>query len=100
MTYHDYWLKGADEADVQAAMADAGIPLLPTEESSYDPIGTIYEPGPDVDEDGNPIPVPIPGWHANLRMTHRMTFQQQAALEGLLIPKPANPVRIWAGEPE
>lgn len=98
--FYDYWLKGTDEADVQSALAAAGIPLLPTEMSSYDPIGTIWVPGPDVDEEGKPILVPLDGWHANLRMTSRLTFPQQAALEGLLIPKPQHPVRVWAGADE
>jgi hypothetical protein len=98
--FHDYWLKGTDEADVQSALAAAGIPLLPTETSSYDLIGTIWVPGPDVDEDGNPIPVPLPGWHANLRMRDKMTFPQRSALESILIPQPQHPVRVWAGAEE
>jgi hypothetical protein len=95
-TFHDYWLKGEDEAHVHEAMAAAGIGLLPAEDSSYDPIGTIWVPGPDVDEDGNPIPVPIPGWHANLRMRHALTAGQAAALAPVLIPKPQHPARVWA----
>jgi hypothetical protein len=94
--FHDYWLKGEDEAHVHDAMAAAGIGLLPAEDSSYDPIGTIWVPGPDVDPDGNPIPVPIPGWHANLRMRHALTAGQAAALAPVLIPKPQHPARVWA----
>ena len=98
--FHDYWLKGEDEAHVHEAMAAAGIGLLPAEESSFDPIGTIWVPGPDVDEDGNPIPVPLPGWHANLRLRDKMTFPQRSALESILIPQPQHPVRVWAGADE
>jgi hypothetical protein len=94
--FHDYWLKGEDEAHVHDAMAAAGIGLLPAEDSSYDPIGTIWVPGPDVDEDGNPIPVPLDGWHANLRMRHALTADQAAALAPVLIPKPQHPARVWA----
>ena len=94
--FHDYWLKGEDEAHVHDAMAAAGIGLLPAEDSSYDPIGTIWVPGPDVDPDGNPIPVPIPGWHANLRMRHALTAGQAAALAPVLSPKPQHPARVWA----
>jgi hypothetical protein len=95
-TFHDYWLKGEDEAHVHDAMAAAGIGLLPAEDSSYDPIGTIWVPGPDVDEDGNPIPVPLDGWHANLRMRHELTADQADALAPVLIPKPQHPARVWA----
>jgi len=95
-TFHDYWLKGEDEAHVHEAMAQAGIYLLPTEVSSFDAIGTIWVPGPDVDEDGNPIPVPLSGWHANLRMRHALTAGQADALAPVLIPKPQHPVRVWA----
>jgi hypothetical protein len=94
--FHDYWLKGEDEAHVHQAMAEAGIPLLPAAESSFDPIGTIWVPGPDVDDEGNPIPVPLDGWHANLRMRHALTADQAAALAPVLIPKPQHPARVWA----
>ena len=94
--FYDYWLKGEDEAHVHEAMAAAGIGLLPAEESSFDPIGTIWVPGPDVDEDGNPIPVPLPGWHANLRMRMELTEGQQTMLASVLISPPNNPVRVWA----
>jgi hypothetical protein len=94
--FHDYWLKGEDEAHVHDAMEAACIGLLPAEDSSFDPIGTIWVPGPDVDEDGNPIPVPLSGWHANLRMRHALTAVQASALAHILIPKPQHPARVWA----
>jgi len=82
---HDYWLRGDSETAVMAAMAEASIPTLPSTESSFDPIGTIY------DADSNPIP----GWHANLRLRHELTLDEEAALAPVLIPPPANPVRVW-----
>jgi hypothetical protein len=94
--FYDYWLKGEDEAHVHEAMAEAGINLLPTPVSSYDPIGTIWVDGPDVDSEGNPIPVPLDGWHANLRMRDALTDDQAMALAPVLIPKPQHPVRVWA----
>lgn len=86
ITFYDYYLRGDTEADVQAGMAAAGIPLGPTHATSYDPIGTIY----DADEN------PIPGWHANLRLRYRMRTEQRAELSYVLIEPPANPVRVWA----
>lgn len=82
---HDYWLRGDTESDVTDAVSAAGIPLLPSTESSFDPIGTIY--------DGNGDPVP--GWHANLRLRYEMTEMQVAVMGSILIPPPANPVRVW-----
>ena len=98
--FHDYWLKGEDEAHVQEAMAAAGLVCGFTQETSYSAIGTIWVPGLDVDEDGKPIPVPLPGWHANLRLRDKMTFLQRSALESILIPQPQHPVRVWAGADE
>jgi len=94
--FHDHWLRGNDEAQVRSALAEAGIATLPTDRSSFDPIGTIWVDGPDVDSEGNPIPVPLDGWHANLRMTIPLSDEQAQALAFILIPKPAHPVRVWA----
>lgn len=92
---HDYWLRGDDEAAVLSAMAEAAIPTLPSTESSFDPIGTIWKDTGTVDAEGNPVMEPLPGWHANLRMRSELTFDQEAALALVLIDAPANPVRIW-----
>lgn len=92
---NDYWLRGDDEAAVLSAMAEAAIPTLPSTESSFDPIGTIWKDTGTVDAEGNPVMEPLPGWHANLRMRNELTFDQEAALALVLIDAPANPVRIW-----
>ena len=95
-TFHDYWLRGESQGEVEIALASAGIPLLPSTMSSFDPIGTIWKDTGEVDADGNPVMEPIPGWHANLRLTYRMKTEQKIALDYLLIPEPAHPVRVWA----
>ncbi len=94
--FHDYWLRGDTEADVHAGMADAGIALLPSTMSSYDPIGTICKETGTVDAEGNPVMEPIPGWHANLRMVRALSVGEEMALDGVLIPEPQHPVRVWA----
>ena len=96
IAFYDYYLRGDTEADVHAGMADAGIALGPTEQSSFDAIGTIWKDTGEVDADGNPVMEPLPGWHANLRLTYRMKTEQKVALDYLLIPEPAHPVRVWA----
>ena len=92
---NDYWLRGDDEAAVLAAMAEAAIPTLPSTESSFDPIGTIWKDTGTVDAEGNHVMEPLPGWHANLRMRNELTPEQHGALDAVLIPPPAHPVRIW-----
>jgi hypothetical protein len=96
MTFHDHWLKGDTRLDVEASLADAGISLLPTSVSSYDPIGVISRPTGELDPEGNPVMEDLPGWHANLRMRHALTADQADALAPVLIPKPQHPARVWA----
>ena len=94
--FHDYWLRGDSQGEVETAMASAGIPLLPSTMSSYDAIGTIWRDTGEVDADGNPVMEPIPGWHANLRMVRALTEGEEMALDGVLIQEPQHPVRVWA----
>ena len=96
MTFHDYWLKGDTRLDVEASLSDAGISLLPTPVSSYDPIGVISRPTGELDPEGNQVMEDLPGWHANLRMRDALTDDQADALAPVLIFKPQNPVRVWA----
>ena len=93
--FFDYWLRGQDEAEVLAALAAAGIAAGPTDASAYDPIGTIWKDTGTVDAEGKPVMEPLPGWHANLRLRHELTPEQHGALDSVLIPPPAHPVRIW-----
>ena len=93
--FFDYWLRGDSETAVLAAMAEAGISTGPTMVSSFDPIGTIWKDTGTVDAEGNPVMEPLPGWHANLRMRHELTLDEEAALAPVLIPPPAHPVRVW-----
>jgi hypothetical protein len=96
MTFHDYWLKGDTWVDVEGTLADAGISLLPTLVSSYDPIGVISRPTGELDAQGNQVMEALEGWHANLRLTEALTATQEAILEPVLIPQPTNPMRTWA----
>lgn len=96
MSIHDYWLRGDNEAVVLAAVAEAAIPTLPSTESSFDPIGTIWMDTGTVDAEWNPVMEPLPGWHANLRLRAPMTEHQEAGLASVLIPPPHHPARVWA----
>ena len=98
--FFDYWLRGQDEAEVLAALAAAGIATGPADTSAYDPIGTIWKDTGTVDADGNPVMEPLPGWHANLRLTYRLRTEQRAEMSYVLIDPPANPARVWASSEE
>lgn len=95
-TFHDHWLKGDTRLDVEASLSDAGISLLPTSVSSYDPIGVISRPTGELDPDGSPVMEDLPGWHANLRLRDPLTATQESILSPILIQPPANPARTWA----
>lgn len=102
--FYDLFLKAADEAQLKAALVDAGVAVVGEDGSIYavdsalDVIGVIYEPlPPGSDPENPPPPVPLPGYHANLRLSQEPTFGQVAALADILITPPHTPARIWAG---
>lgn len=99
MTFHDYYLRGADEAATTAALAVAGllVDVAAAEGVSLSVIGTIYEGG-QYGAEGEVLaePVAIPGWHINLRLERELTAAETSALAGLLIDPPATPIRVWA----
>lgn len=89
--FNDYYLCAADEATLNAALYDEeGNQLV---EGDIDVIGTIYEQT-GVDGEGEPIMAAIAGYHANLRRREPLPENE---LDGLLIPAPATPSRVWAG---
>ena len=96
----DYYLKAADEAEMNAALIAAGL--------AYEEDGTLF-PAPYVfldvigpitrvtgyDEDGEPIVQEYPEWHVNVRCGG-LTEEQEAELDGLVIVPPETPFRVWA----
>lgn len=99
MTFHDYYLRGADEVATTAALAVAGLLVDggAAEGVSLSVIGTIYEGG-QYGPDGEVLvqPVPLPGWHINMRLTRELTSAEASALAVVLIEPPATPFRVWA----
>lgn len=112
----DYFLKAANEAELRAALIDAGIlviepaavnaeneVILPAHERVADGlvidiIGTIYKPtGNTLTVDGMDVPemAAIPGYHANLR--GELFHNQLLTLDPILLPVPPDqPYRVWA----
>jgi hypothetical protein len=114
----DYYLKSTSEGELKALLLSANI-LVASEEvlgengeviypaSQYpaeglviDYVGTIYKPTGNMINVGAPSHleypemVPLDGFHANLRGA--LTEEQEAAIASIVLPIPANPVRIWA----
>lgn len=104
----NYYLKFVDQTDLENTLVSAGVStmepifgtdrLVPNAAIALDIIGLIYKPTGAMltTKDGMKYPemVPIDGYHANLKA--ELTEQQEALLP--LIPKPATPYRVWAGE--
>ncbi len=99
MTFHDYYLRAADESTADAALAAAGLLAdgKPTEGVSLSVIGTIYVGG-QCGPEGEVLaePVALPGWHINMRLTRELTSAEAFVLAGVLIDAPTSPVRVWA----
>ena len=92
--YYDLMLKFADEGEAKDNLYDVqfdedGMAIGSTPKyTAVDMIGTIYEPAPDpLPEDY--VPVPYPGYHANVRNTAEMP-----ELEVYKV-MPESPVRGW-----
>lgn len=112
----DYFFKAASEAELRAALIDAGIVvvedatideqgdvLVPARAGvadgfALDVIGQISKPtGNMLTVDGREVPemAPVAGYHANLRGV--LSDTQLSTLEPILLPSPpANPFRVWA----
>lgn len=94
-----YNLRAADKAALQAALIAAGV-LVESEDEPHvvapnvlDVIGVISRVTGE-DKKGDPIIVTEDGYHANLIAD--LTKAQEKKLP--IIPAPANPFRIFAGE--
>lgn len=92
-----YNLRAADAATLTAALTAAG--LIDVDGNAMpgvalDIIGPIHKPTGETDDAGNPVLAPIAGYHANLIAD--LTPEQEALLP--LVPAPARPYRIFAGE--
>jgi hypothetical protein len=114
----DLYLKAADEAEMNAALIDAGLAYEETvtvqtgEDEEGEPITEdriVLRPafGADLDiigpisrvtgydEDGEPIVQTYPEWHVNVRCGG-LTEEQFAQLQPVIIVPPEAPYRVWA----
>lgn len=91
----DLYLKTLTEADMDAALLEAGVIDAegnPTQDFSVDQIGP-FSKVIGYDEDGDPIVEDYPDWHTNLRGSFD---EDQLALLTPLCVEPPVPYRVWA----
>jgi hypothetical protein len=104
MTYFDYLLKFTDEAEANTILYtkvptawDDSEPPAPTEwqtvpnYDNIDTLGIIYEDQPIPDPENPPTPIPMEGWHVNVRNYTEADELLQYTVHPVL------PRRVWAG---
>lgn len=95
---NDLYLKAADEAEMNAALIDAGLAyeedgqLVPALFVSLDVIGPIVKWDYSVDP---PVEIDYPEWHVNVR-SYDLTEAQMEQLQPVIIVPPEQPFRVWA----
>jgi len=100
----DYYLKAANENDMDDVLLAAGlavesedeeglVTLVPTDGVYIDTIGPIIKWDYSVDP---PVEIDYPEWHVNVRVVYDLTEEQLAALEPVLIVPPEQPYRVFA----
>jgi hypothetical protein len=100
--YTDLYLKFSDEAqanealytEVPTAWDEEGEPTAWEPRANYqniDVLGILYENQPIPDPENPPTPIPLDGWHVNVRV---VDGEDAEALEDYSI-QPTLPRRVW-----
>lgn len=85
----DLYLKFDDEAQATSLLYASGQALY----MNIDTIGIIYEEQPPLpDSDGPQAPVPLPGWHVNVRL---VDGEDDTPLMPFTV-HPVHPRRVWS----
>ena len=99
----DYYLKFASEDEAKAVLYTVTPAVLDeegevvseeTEKANYaniDVLGVLYEKQEIVDPENPPEPIPMDGWHVNVRVVDGEDGEPLKAYAVV----PANPRRIW-----
>jgi hypothetical protein len=85
-----YRIEGAVEADPEQGIEAVEGYEVPNY-ANIDTLGILYERQEVTDPDNPPEPIPIPGWHVNVRVVEG---EDPTALQPFAIT-PTNPRRIW-----
>lgn len=86
-----YRIEGAVEADPEYNIEEQPGHQVPNY-TNIDILGIIYEVQEITDPENPPEPVPIDGWHVNIRLVDE---EDAAPLEPYIVT-PQNPRRVWA----
>jgi hypothetical protein len=85
----DYYLSFPDEAAAKKVLYGAeDMPNF----ANIDTLGVLYERQEVTDPDNPPEPIPIPGWHINIRLVDGEDAEALQAYE----VHPTVPRRVWA----
>jgi hypothetical protein len=105
--YQDYYLKFTDEAEAKAVLYRMEGVVEADEENgveanegyevqnykNIDVLGTLYEKQEIVDPENPPEPIPLEGWHVNVRV---MPDEDTTPLESFKVnPEPQTWRRVW-----
>lgn len=85
----DYYLRAPDQTTFDSALQASRLT-----EAAIDCIGPIHRVT-GTTANGEPVVQVIEGYHVNLRTAEPLTDTEAKALASLLIPEPAEPVRVW-----
>ena len=101
----DFYLKFASEEEARSVLYTVTPAVLNEEDEvvteetvkpnymNIDVLGVLYEKQEIVDPENPPDPVPLEGWHVNVRVVD----EDATDLETFRVdPKPTTPTRIWA----
>jgi hypothetical protein len=86
-----YRIEGAVEADPEQGIEAVEGYEVPNY-ANIDTLGVLYERQEVTDPDNPPEPIPIPGWHVNVRVVEG---EDPTALQAYEV-HPATPLRVWA----
>ena len=89
----DLFLRAETEDEFNSLLQHAGT-CQGIDGVNIDVIGTIYQTS--IDQDGNTTSSPLPGYHANLRLTGDNQEAISEALSSITISQPFKPVRLWS----
>ena len=95
--FHDYYIRTSTKAECENSLVESGLAkkqgdkLYPAAGVNLDIIGVWYEIT--YDTDGEAVITAFPDYHANIRVSKKLTANQLSKLP--IITTPDTPYRVW-----